>query len=120
MAQIALFTNDHRAIGHIDTVMRIAYKSVQQMTHQLQIPPAWTYDESIINQILQYNRDEPDESVTHLVIQTTDTKLRYTITFNDFLAKAQMRPWRQNKNEMQYQCLLEYWSHNQFNQMKLF
>ena len=120
MAQIALFTNDYRAIGHIDTELRIAHKSVKQMTHQLQVPPAWTYDESIINQIFKYNRDNPEESVTHLEIQTTDTNLRYTISFDDFCDKAYMQAWRQNKNHMQYVCLLTHWSHNQFNQMKLF
>jgi predicted transcriptional regulator len=120
MAQIALFTNDYRAIGHIDTVERIAYKSVQQMTHQLRKPPAWTYDESIIEQILEYNRDNRDNAVTRLIIQTTDTNLRYSIDFNHFLDKAELVNWRQNKNQQQYRCLLQYWTHNKFNQMKLF
>ena len=119
MTQIALFTNDHRAIGHIDIKNRIAYKAVQQMTHQLQVPPAWTYDENIINQILEYNREHSDNTVLHLIIQTTDTKRRYMMSFDEFCDKAYRQAWRQNKDQMQYVCLLEHWTHNEFNQMKL-
>ena len=120
METYALWTNDDRAVGYIDVNERIAYKKVSQKSHQLRIPPAWTYDESIINQILLFNKDSNHDSVLKFVIDTTDTGRKYSISLQDFMLKAYKQAWRQNKNFFQYVCLLKYWTHNEFNQMKLF
>ena len=120
MDHIALWTNDNRPVGYIDVEQRIAYKKVSQKTHQLQIPPAWTYDKSIIEQILTFNKDNDHRSVLKFVIDTYDTGLRYTISLSDFMQKATRNTWRQDRSQYQYQCLLKFWVHNEFNQMKLF
>ena len=105
--KLSLRTNDGRAVATLDTATAIVHKRVHAASHMLRIPPAWTYDESIITQVHDWWVRTEREPV--FVIETQDTGKTYRITWSEFHRRSYLMPWRQDKRQMQWVVLLKHW-----------
>lgn len=116
---------------HIDPspLSPIVYKKVRESTHKLQIPEAWTYDDALITQVNDLikirerkyaaviatlgNIKKADHlyGIAHpkFVIETTDTKKVYWITYDEFNNAAYPMKWRQDHAQVQWVVLMKHW-----------
>ena len=117
--KINLFTNDGRPVAVYETFNKIVRKEVNQQTHQLKIPPAWTYDESVIQGVIDYVQDVDTLRQIKFVIDAVDTGKRYEISWEGFQRHAYKMKWRQNARFQQYAILLIHWKETDLNRRQL-
>ena len=106
--KLSLRTNDGRAVATLDTASATVYKKVNAGTHMLRIPPAWTYDNNIIQQVHDWWVRTGREPV--FVIEAQDTGKTYRITWEDFHEVAYLMRWRQDSRQEQWAVLLKHWT----------
>ena len=117
--KINLFTNDGRPVAVYETFNKIVRKEVNQQTHQLKFPPAWTYDESVIQGVIDDVQDVDTLRQIKFVIEAVDTGKRYEMGWVTFQKYAYKMKWRQNSRYMQYCIPLQYWKETDLNRQQL-
>ena len=120
---ITLKTNDGRPVATYETFNKVVRKEVNQETHQLKYPPAWTYDESIVNQVRRLyainHGDLTEMNEIKFIIECIDTGKQYEISWEAFEKHATKMPWRQNPRYSQFRVPLEFWKETDLNRRQL-
>ena len=106
---IPLRTNDGRIVATLHSNTAIVHKRVIERTHMLRSPPSWTYDEHVIDTVKSYMQKHAHDSL-QFVIDTTDTKKTYRLSWDAFDKHAFPMKWRQNSSQKQWAVPLKYWS----------
>lgn len=104
---IKLRTNAGKVVAEYSPHYREIKKTVNEEDHMLRTPPAWSYDTSVINKVIEYERknDNPAMNDVWFVIKTTDTKKTYEVSWKVFIENS----FRHNRAGPQLALTLNHW-----------
>ena len=108
MTQLTLRSALGKPVATYDPHFREIKKTVSEEDHMLRTPPSWSYDTSVINTVIEYERSHNNPAMDDVwfVIKTTDTKKTYQVSWRVFIENS----FRHNRAGSQLALTLNHWS----------